>query len=101
MTIKEVREMYANDNYVDEEIYISKEPKRYIRGFHGDFIESAEMNSLNINDDTPVYMEQLMDEEDYNNSILANSSVSADFAEWYDDKDARILCILIAREDAE
>lgn len=37
----------------------------------------------------------LMDETEYNNSILANTDTYADFANWYDDKNAKVLCALI------
>lgn len=37
----------------------------------------------------------LMDEGRYNETILANSCVTADFADWYGDKTAKVLVILI------
>lgn len=43
---------------------------------------------------------ELMTEEDYNNSILANSSETADFLTWYDDKDVKILCIAVKEAEA-
>lgn len=43
----------------------------------------------------PVKAWELMDEELYQRTIAANSSEDVDFGEWYDDKDARVLCILV------
>ena len=31
-------------------------------------------------------------------TILANTSVLADFEDWYSDKDAKVLCIMIEPE---
>lgn len=40
-----------------------------------------------------------MDEEDYQHSILANSCEVADFAQWYDDKDAKVLVMMLAEDE--
>jgi hypothetical protein len=37
-----------------------------------------------------------MSEEEYDHSILANTSDKADFIDWYGDKDAKVLCIMLA-----
>ena len=37
----------------------------------------------------------VMDEEDYDRTILANTGEYADFADWYDDEDAKVLVIAI------
>lgn len=38
---------------------------------------------------------ELMDEDDYNNTVLANSCISADFEELYGDKNAKVLIIVL------
>lgn len=44
---------------------------------------------------------ELMDEDDYNDSVLANSSESADFAEWYNDENAMVLVVLIQPQESQ
>lgn len=36
-----------------------------------------------------------MDEEEYDETILANSGIKADFDDWYDDKEAKVLVIVL------
>ncbi|WP_304239965.1 hypothetical protein [Phocaeicola plebeius] len=38
---------------------------------------------------------EVMDEDDYNNTVLANSCISADFEELYGDKNAKVLIIVL------
>lgn len=38
---------------------------------------------------------EVMDEQEYNNTILANTSVEADFDEWYGDKNAKVLVVVL------
>lgn len=88
MTIKETMEKYEGQ-YADVEVYRNFNSNRM--GFHTDRIRSVEDYS---SDDEAIECE-LMDESDYNNSILANTSLSANFAEWYDDANAKILVLKI------
>ncbi len=44
---------------------------------------------------------ELMDEEEYGNTILANSSMYADFEDWYGCKDAKVLVVVLSCESAE
>lgn len=79
----------AHEGVADVEVY------RWIGGdkphFHTDGIESLEDFDLN----TEALLYEIMDEKTYDSTILANSSVKADFTEWYDDDAAEVLCILI------
>jgi len=94
MTIKELKEMYEGQ-YEDIEIYSPLSVgEHYPNHFHTDNCRYAEEYS----DESKVGLYELMDEEDYNHSIMANASDYADFEEWYDDKDAKVLCIMIADE---
>lgn len=43
----------------------------------------------------------LMNEDDYNNTLLANSCITADFADWYGDNNAKILVVVIEPLTAE
>ena len=101
MTIKEIKEMYANQ-YADIEIYRPVTPCstnskafRHACEFKTDYIESVE----DYDETSEVIKCELMGEEDYNCSVLADSSVPANFAEWYDNANAKVLCVLIAYPD--
>lgn len=37
-----------------------------------------------------------MDEESYEQSILANADLRANFEDWYGNKDAKVLCMMLA-----
>lgn len=82
MTIRDVKEMFG-DKYHDYEVY---EGNR----FHTDYCRSTE----NYSEEDEVETWELVDEEGYNNTILANASPAADFDEWYGDKNVKILLIL-------
>lgn len=88
MTVKETLEYYKG-KFVDVEVYRNFNSSRF--GFHTDRIKSVE----NYDDNDEVIEEELMDEEDYSNSILANGGINADFEDWYGDKDAKVLCLKI------
>lgn len=53
--------------------------------------------------DTPVLDYELMTEEEYDRTILGNACISADFADWYGDKNAKVLCVLLytPKQEAE
>lgn len=91
MTIKEIKKMYEGE-YVDLDVY---EPmstgKYYPYRFHTDNCKSV--NDYNDNDEAGLW--ELMDEEEYDHSLLVNSCISADFKEWYDNKEAKVLCIML------
>lgn len=91
MTIKEVKEMYK-DKYAEVEVYmpVDKMPNH----FSTDNCKDA----YSYNDDTEAELYELMDEDTYNGTILANTEVTADFADWFGNKDANILCIMIKKQ---
>lgn len=41
---------------------------------------------------------QIMDEKDYSFSIMANDGF-ADFEEWYDDKNAKVVIMMVERKE--
>ena len=91
MTIKEVKEMYKGQ-YDELEVYSTwNVGEHYPNHFHTDNCKSTE----EYTDESEVGLYELMDEEDYNRSIMANASDYADFGELYDNKGAKILCIMI------
>lgn len=91
MTIKEVKEMYKS-KYDDIEVYKPKSTGRYYPNhFHTDNCKFTEEHT----DKLEVGLYELMDEEDYEDSIMANTCVYADFSEWYGNKNAKVLCIML------
>lgn len=90
-TIKDVKAMYEGQ-YVHVEVYSAHGVgKHYPYYFHTDNCMCAE----EFTDESEVGFYELMDEEDYENSLCANSCVTADFDEWYGNKDAKVLCIML------
>jgi hypothetical protein len=69
MTIKEVQEMFTGQ-YFDFEVYRNFNSNRL--GFHTDRINSVD--DYSESDEVTEY--ELMNREDYSQSVLANSSVS-------------------------
>lgn len=65
MTIKELKEMYKGE-YSRIEVYVDE--FQHQAGFHTDRIQECE----SWEDDAEVLEHELMDEEEYNNSILVN-----------------------------
>ena len=97
MTIKEVIEENKG-KYTELEVYKAMSGgKYYPSNFHMDNCRSLGENSPhgNYDDDMEVGLYELMNEEEYNNTIMTNCDIYADFEEWYGDKDAKVLCIMI------
>lgn len=53
------------------------------------------MDACEVNDDMEAVSYQLADEDMYNETVLANSEIAADFDDWYGDDTAKVLCILL------
>ena len=87
MKIKEIKKMFKNE-FADVEVYKYTSKRKSI---HTDNIKTI----ANYNDDCIVIDFQLMDEEDYNSTIKANDCIQADFGELYDNKNARVLVVII------
>lgn len=87
MTVKEIKELDSiKGQYSDIEVYRNYNSDKM--GFHTDRIQSVE--SYSEAEEVTEY--QLMDEEDYNNSICANTSLS--FSDLYNPEE-KILIIKI------
>ena len=94
MTIKELKELLKEQGkkYMDIEVYRYKSNKHII---HTDFIDWVE----DYTDDSKVFDYELMDEDEYNETILANSGIQADFCEWYLKDKAKVLIIILEKGD--
>lgn len=89
-TVAEIKEMY-NGRYDDIEFYKFKFGQKNI---HTDYIEYIDYED--VRDDAPVEDFELMDEERYKFSVLANDYTEADFQTWYGNSKARVLVIIVA-----
>lgn len=78
MKIEDILNDYSN-NFIDWETYEYTDKTQRL---HTDFIKSIDLNSTDDIDNFDVF---LLNEEEYNNTILANSCVQANFNEWYGD----------------
>ena len=92
LTVKDVKEMFAGQ-YDDIEVYKPFEKGKYYPKY---FRTGNCKFTEDYSDESEVGLYQLMNEDDYDHSILANASVKADFGMWYDDKNAKVLCIMLA-----
>lgn len=92
-TVAEIKEMYEG-RYADIEFYKFRFGQKNI---HTDCIEYIE----DVSDDTPVEDFELMDEERYDFSVLANSCPEEDFETAYGSSEARVLVIIIADNSNE
>ena len=94
MTIREIMNMYE---VADVEVYESKGVgPHFPNHFHTDNCRPIEEYDINQEHDRILY--EAMDEDEYNQTMLANASVFADFEGWYGDKNAKVLCIMIEPE---
>ena len=91
-TLKEIRTRLAGQ-YVDIEAY---KPlgigEHYPNHFHTDNCRWTE----DYNDDTEMGLYDLMDEDEYNATICANSCKLADFKEWYGERNVKVLVCMLA-----
>ena len=97
-TREEVKKMAAQAAEV--EIYRFNQADRYIRGIHTDNTACMDMKVDDLPDEFKGIV-QLMGEEEYNHTLLANSSMSADFEDWYGNRDAKVLVVALSHESAE
>ena len=92
-TVAEVKKMYEG-RYADIEFYKFRFGQKRI---HTDCIEYIE----DVSDNAPVEDFELMDEEKYKFSVLANDFMEADFKTWYGSSEARVLVIIVADNNNE
>lgn len=92
MTVRELLEKLDKDNitYYDWETYRYTTSKETI---HHDYIEYVEEDS-----DMELYNDwsyEIVDETGYEQTVLANTCEFADFEEWYGDKFAKVVIIIV------
>jgi hypothetical protein len=95
MTIGELKERLKKQGteYCDIEVFVKACSNSRLT-FRTDDIRGID----DYNDNSKVLDYRIMDEKDYDTSILANGCIRADFEEWYDDKNAKVLCIMTDKE---
>ncbi len=101
LTLKEIKAT-LDGLYDDIELYVPRFRGESHRDFHTDFIkpfgDAEAQHSEEQLDALNITHYQLMDEEDYNHTVYANNCNRADFLEWYDDADAKVLVCLVEEE---
>lgn len=87
-----LKELKENKNIAGVEIYMPSFNNDDLRskGFHTDFIKSTDLEIKNVADEDIIWYE-VMDEEHYNNSVLANCCCQ----DRFDNKEVLILCVLV------
>lgn len=93
MVVSEVKNMFKNQ-YVDIEYYRSNDNHSHIITFNMEYCTG--IDACEVTNDMEVIAYQLMNEQEYNENLLANSGITCDFDDWYGDKTAKVLCILLA-----
>lgn len=93
MTIKELQEKYPKNEI---EIYQMKSHAKHWRGIHTDTVEYVE----EPDSDTEVFTYELMDAEEYDNTILANTDITCE--EWglLQGEDEYIVVAVIKKQQA-
>ena len=97
MTIAEVKELYRG-KYVNLEVYRSLSSGHcYPNHFHTDNCVELGDSSPNgeYTEDMEAVLYELMNQDEYNNTLMANCNIYADFNDWYGNKNAKVLCIMI------
>ena len=92
MTVKELKAKYEN-LYVGIEVY---RPfgigEHYPNHFHTDNCRFVD----DYSEDEEVGLCELMSEKNYDRIFCGNCCVTADFYSWYGNRDAKILCLMLA-----
>ena len=97
MTIAEVKELYKGE-YVDLEVYKTlSNGYDYPNYFHANNCVELGNGSPDgdYTEDMEVGLYELLDQDEYNNTFMSNCDIYADFADWYGNKDVKVLCIMI------
>jgi hypothetical protein len=91
MTVKDVKEKYVGQ-YATIEVYRYNDLKINVE-FHTDNLNYVEdyTDDMELEND---WSYELMDDEQYNNSIDANCK-HIPFSELYDEDDPKVLCIIV------
>ena len=87
MTVRQIKEK-EKGNFAGVEIYKFRDNEHII---HADYIIAVD----DVDEETEAADYRLMGEEEYNKTIYACSSYTANFEGYYDDKNARVLVIVL------
>lgn len=88
-----IRDLIKDGKFTDYEVYEQVGSHGHSSPFHGDLVKRIPDEEINL--DAEVLLYEYMNEQDYDDTILANSEIRANYGEWYDDKNAIVLCILV------
>ncbi len=99
MTIGEIKKMYEG-KYAGVELYNPTTHGRYYpTDFHSDHVTDPIIGDYP--EDAECGLWELLSEEEYNDSVMANVSDSADFEGWFGDKNAKILCLMLTDSESD
>ena len=95
-----ILEKNKNETIVDFKIYIPKDEHYSVYDIHQDTIKEITEDDIpkQLFNNLEVANYQIMDEKDYSFSIMANDGF-ADFEEWYDDKNAKVVIMMVERKE--
>ena len=88
MTVKELKESLYGQ-YADCEVYRFRDDEHVV---HAEYVIAVN----EVADDDEVCSYRLMNEAEYNKTIYANSSYTADFEDYFEDKNAKVLIIVLS-----
>lgn len=95
-TIKDLCERYKGE-YVEVEVFRARNGGSRQCPFHTDYCKCID-DIEDYSEDALAKYHELMNEHDYNTSILVNNGYQLDFQELYGDSEAKVLCIMLADE---
>lgn len=87
-SLEEIKEIMQKNNCADLEMVTLE---NYGRGLHTDNIK---MN-VDILGDRKIVDYYIMNEKEYNNTMCANSSITANFEDWYGNKEAKVIVVIV------
>ncbi len=95
MTIEEIV-IDLKGKYTNIELYEPVSRGQYFpRYFHTDNCKFLDVGSINTMLQKEAVLWEIMTEDEYNNTIMANSEERAKFDDWFGSKEAKVLCIMI------
>lgn len=95
ITKKELQEIAKNNQVAAVELWQTTNSPEHYRGIHTDTITPYDEELEDMPTEFDIVEYRIMDEEEYNTTVLANVGINADFAYLFGDKDAKVLIIIL------
>lgn len=94
-TKKELQEIAKINHVAAVELWQTTNSQEHYQGIHTDTITSCDEELEDMPTILDIVEYRIMDEEEYNNTVLANGCINADFEDWYGDKNAKVLVVIL------